>query len=137
MTNTAILIDKCTAVALSLVISKGLLKFIGTSPQINLFKNIYMDDFYENFKLETPHNTIDLVCHQGRMELRGKDKSLQSVINLEKPHQLELKNLEYLMSVLLFISAPQSILMLGTAAGSSTAIKSAKAFNTSSEGVCA
>ena len=77
-----------------------------------------MDDFYENFKLETPHNTIDLVCHQGRMELRGKDKSLQSVINLEKPHQLELKNLEYLMSVLLFISAPQSILMLGTAAGS-------------------
>jgi spermidine synthase len=77
-----------------------------------------MDDFYKNFKIETAYNSIDLVYHQGLMELRGKDKSLQSVINLEKPHHLELKNLEFLMSVLMFIAAPQRILMLGTAAGS-------------------
>ena len=55
-----------------------------------------MDDNYQNFKLETAYNSIQLVSHQGRLELRGRDKSLQSVINLEKPHQLELKNLEYL-----------------------------------------
>ena len=77
-----------------------------------------MDDNYQNFKIETTYNSIQLVSHQGRLELRGRDKSLQSVINLEKPHQLELKNLEYLLSVLLFQDTPQRILMLGTAAGS-------------------
>jgi spermidine synthase len=56
--------------------------------------------------------------HEGCLQLRSHDKALQSVINLENRHCLELKNLEYLMSVLLFIPAPQRILMLGTAAGS-------------------
>ena len=77
-----------------------------------------MDQNFKNFKLETAYNSIHLVIHQGRLELRGQDKSLQSVINLEKPHQLELKNLEYLMAVLIFISAPEHILVLGTAGGS-------------------
>lgn len=77
-----------------------------------------MDDIQSNFKIETAFNAIHLVSHQGRLELRGKDKSLQSVINLRKPHRLELRNLEHLMSVLLFTPAPQRILMLGTAAGS-------------------
>ena len=39
-------------------------------------------------------------------------------LDLENPHHLELKNLEYLMAVLLFIPDPERILMLGTAAGS-------------------
>ena len=77
-----------------------------------------MDDSNKNFKIETKYNSIHLVYHQGRLELRSQDKSLQGVINLEKPHHLELKNLEYLMSVLLFMAAPRRILMLGTAAGS-------------------
>ncbi|MDC1287462.1 hypothetical protein N8198_06210 [Gammaproteobacteria bacterium] len=77
-----------------------------------------MDDRNKNFKIETNFNSIHLVSHQGRLELRSHDKSLQSVVNLDKPHHLELKNLEYLMSVLLFVAAPQRILMLGTAAGS-------------------
>jgi spermidine synthase len=77
-----------------------------------------MDDTNKNFKIETKYNSIHLVYHQGRLELRSQDKSLQSVINLQKPHHLELKNLEYLMSVLLFVAAPRRILMLGTAAGS-------------------
>jgi spermidine synthase len=77
-----------------------------------------MDDSTKNFKIETTFNSIHLVYRQGRLELRSHDKSLQSVINLEKPHHLELRNLEYLMSVLLFMAAPRRILMLGTAAGS-------------------
>jgi spermidine synthase len=77
-----------------------------------------MDDSKRNFKIETKFNAIHLVYHRGLLELRSQDKSLQSVVNLEKPHHLELRNLEYLVSVLLFVSAPRRILMLGTAAGS-------------------
>ena len=77
-----------------------------------------MAECYKNLHIETAHNSINLVYNRGLIELRGKNKSLHSVINLEKPHQLELKNLEYLMSVLMFISAPRRVLMLGTAAGS-------------------
>jgi spermidine synthase len=78
----------------------------------------YMDQKIESFKINTAYNSIHLVYHRGKLELRGRDKSLQSVINLAEPHQLEPINLQYLMSALLFIPAPQRILMLGTAAGS-------------------
>ena len=77
-----------------------------------------MDQRKQNFKIETAHNSIHLVYDRDRLELRGRDKALQSVINLGKPQQLELANLEYLMSVLLFMPAPRRVLMLGTAAGS-------------------
>jgi spermidine synthase len=77
-----------------------------------------MDQNQQNFKIETAYNSLHAVYHQGKLELRGKDKSLQSVINLEAPHRLELSNLEHLMSVLLFMPTPGRILMLGTAAGS-------------------
>jgi spermidine synthase len=77
-----------------------------------------MDESARNFKIETTFNSIHLVYDQGRLELRGKDKALQSVINLDAPQQLELPNLQYLLSVLLFMPSPRRILMLGTAAGS-------------------
>jgi len=77
-----------------------------------------MDNSQQNIKIETAYNSIDMCYHDGRLELRSHDKALQSVINLENRHCLELKNLEFLMSVLLFIPAPRRILMLGTAAGS-------------------
>lgn len=77
-----------------------------------------MDQNQQNFNIETAYNSLHAVYHQGKLELRGKDSSLQSVINLETPHRLELSNLEHMMSVLLFMPAPQRILMLGTAAGS-------------------
>ena len=77
-----------------------------------------MDQRRQNFKIETAHNSIHLVYDRDRLELRGRDKALQSVINLAKPQQLELANLEHLMSVLLFMPAPRRVLMLGTAAGS-------------------
>jgi spermidine synthase len=83
-----------------------------------MLQRSYMDDDNKNFKIETNYNSIQLVYYRGRLELRSQDKSLQSVVNLDKPHHLELRNLEYLMSVLLFVAAPQRILMLGTAAGS-------------------
>jgi len=77
-----------------------------------------MDNKQQNFKIETAYNSIHMCYHKGRLELRSHDKARQSVINLKNRHRLELKNLEYLVSVLLFIPAPRRILMLGTAAGS-------------------
>jgi spermidine synthase len=77
-----------------------------------------MVEFPENFKIETAFNSIHLVRCGSRLELRSHDKALQSVVNLETPQRLQMANLEYLMSVLLFTAAPQRILMLGTAAGS-------------------
>jgi spermidine synthase len=77
-----------------------------------------MEDNRKNFKIETAYNSINACFLQDRLELRSGDDALQSVINLENPHHLELKNLEYLMAVLLFIPKPEHILMLGTAAGS-------------------
>jgi spermidine synthase len=77
-----------------------------------------MDQKQRDFNIDTAYNSLRLVYHQGKLELRGIGKSLQSVINLEKPHRLELSNLEHLMSVLMFMPAPARILMLGTAAGS-------------------
>ncbi|MDH3633468.1 MAG: hypothetical protein OES20_02075 [Gammaproteobacteria bacterium] len=77
-----------------------------------------MVEKFENFKIVTAQNSIDVCYHQGRVELRSRDNALQSMVNLENPHRLELKNLEHLMAVLLFIPEPERILMLGTAAGS-------------------
>lgn len=77
-----------------------------------------MDNRPHNFKIKTAYNSIHMCYHDGRLELRSHDKALQSVINLENRHCLELKNLKYLVSVLLFIPAPRRILILGTAAGS-------------------
>jgi spermidine synthase len=77
-----------------------------------------MEEKPENFKLKTAYNCINANFLQGRLELRSGDDALQSVIELQTPHHLALKNLEYLMAVLLFIPQPERILMLGTAAGS-------------------
>ena len=77
-----------------------------------------MEEKTKNFKIKTVHNSINACFLQGRLELRSGDNALQSVIDLQKPHRLELRNLEYLMGVLLFIPQPRRILMLGTAAGS-------------------
>ena len=77
-----------------------------------------MEQKIENFKIKTAYNRINAYFLQGRLELRSGDDALQSVIDLQNPHRLALKNLEYLMAVLLFIPQPERILMLGTAAGS-------------------
>jgi spermidine synthase len=77
-----------------------------------------MEEKCKNFKIETAYNRIDAHFLPGRLELRSGDDALQSAIDLEKPHQLALRNLEYLVAVLLFIPQPERVLMLGTAAGS-------------------
>lgn len=77
-----------------------------------------MEQESKNFKIETAHNRINLFQQGERLELRSNDNALQSLIDLRNPHKLGLKNLEHLMSVLLFVPAPERVLMLGTAAGS-------------------
>jgi len=77
-----------------------------------------MEEKIKNFKIETTYNRINAYFLQGRLELHSGDDALQSVIDLQNPHHLALKNLEHLMAVLLFIPQPERILMLGTAAGS-------------------
>jgi spermidine synthase len=72
----------------------------------------------KNFKIETAYNRINACYRRDRLELRSDNDALQSVINLQNPHRLELENLEYLMAVLMFIPQPKRLLMLGTAAGS-------------------
>ncbi|MGD2170967.1 MAG: methyltransferase domain-containing protein [Gammaproteobacteria bacterium] len=72
----------------------------------------------ENFKIRTAYNDLH-VCHrQGLLELRSRGNALQSVIDLQAPERLCLKNLQHLMFALLFIPEPERILVLGTAAGS-------------------
>lgn len=52
------------------------------------------------------------------LELRSSSDALHSVINLDHPEKLALKNLEYLIAVLLFVPKPKRILLLGTGGGS-------------------
>lgn len=77
-----------------------------------------MEVIPENFKIRTAHNEFRVYRHQGLLELRAGDNSLQSAIDTQAPHRLCLRNLEQLMTVLLFIPEPRNILVLGTAAGS-------------------
>jgi spermidine synthase len=72
----------------------------------------------EKFKVDTAYNTMDVVVAGDRLEFRSRDDSLQSVIDLQNPHLLQLRNLEFLMAALLFIQDPERILILGTAGGS-------------------
>lgn len=44
--------------------------------------------------------------------------AIQSAININRPHRLVMENLRYLMGILLFIPAPQKILLLGVGGGS-------------------
>ena len=77
-----------------------------------------MDSDSKNFNIITAYNNISAEYHDRQLELRSGDDALQSVIDLQNPFRLCLKNLEYLMAILLFIPEPRRILILGTAAGS-------------------
>ena len=76
-----------------------------------------MEQGIQNFKLVTAYNSLYLVQSEDRLELRGHDKAVQSIVNLAQPDRLEMENLRYLVAALLFIPAPRRILMLGTGAG--------------------
>ena len=77
-----------------------------------------MEEETKNFKIETAYNCINLHQQGQRLELRSNDNALQSLVDLRNPHKLELRNLQHLMSALLFIPEPERVLMLGTAGGS-------------------
>jgi spermidine synthase len=77
-----------------------------------------MDSNLENFKINTAFNNISAVIHNNQLKLHSSDNTLQSAIDLSIPHRLALKNLEFLVAILLFMPTPKRILILGTAAGS-------------------
>ena len=70
------------------------------------------------FKTKTRHAEFSITRNANCIELRSASNALQSVIDIKKPHKLALKNLEYLMGVLLFLPSPRNILLLGTGGGS-------------------
>lgn len=70
------------------------------------------------FKLRTAYNQIAIQQEGDLLNLYAGDGVRQSAINLKKPHKLELKNLSYLMGILLFLPEPQDVLLLGTGGGS-------------------
>lgn len=72
----------------------------------------------EIFKLQTRHASLALNQRADKFELRSNAGALHSAINLQQREKLQLKNLEYLIAILLFIPTPTKILVLGTGAGS-------------------
>ncbi len=86
-----------------------------------VFSNVLLEDMTpdtEIFKVKTAHTTITVRQTGNLLKLYSGDSALQSTINLDAPHRLELKNLSYLMGILLFIPEPKDILLLGAGGGS-------------------
>jgi spermidine synthase len=67
---------------------------------------------------KTRYASLSIVQNTDNIELRSDTDALHSVINRKYPHKLALKNLEYLIGILLFLPAPKNILLLGTGGGS-------------------
>ena len=70
------------------------------------------------YKTRTRYASLSIVQNADYIELHSDTDALHSVINRNYPHKLALRNLEYLMGILLFLPAPKSILLLGTGGGS-------------------
>jgi spermidine synthase len=70
------------------------------------------------FKARTKYTSFSIIESADRIELRSETGALLSAIDRKKPQKLVLANLEYLMGILLFLRAPQNILLLGTGGGS-------------------
>ncbi len=77
-----------------------------------------MTPYTNIFKAKTTHAAITIRQNGSLLELYSGDGALQSAINLDAPHKLELKNLSCLMGILLFIPEPKEILLLGVGGGS-------------------
>ncbi len=77
-----------------------------------------MEADWQNYKLRTAHNSMSLHRSGRYLELRSRDGALHSRIDVDAPHRLALKNLEFMLGALLFVPPPSRVLMLGTAAGS-------------------
>lgn len=77
-----------------------------------------MADDSKFFKVTSHHSDLSVETNANTLELRTNSNTLQSVINVDHPEKLALKNLEYLIAVLLFMPQPKRILLLGTGGGS-------------------
>ncbi|MFT5657615.1 MAG: spermidine synthase [Gammaproteobacteria bacterium] len=77
-----------------------------------------MTDDSSIFKTVSKHSALSIRRHSNKLELRSDSDALHSVIDLDHPEKLALKNLEYLIAILLFSPKPQRILLLGTGGGS-------------------
>jgi spermidine synthase len=77
-----------------------------------------MSDESNLFKVTAHHRGLSIKANANTLELRSNSNTLQSVINIDHPEKLALKNLQYLVAILLFMPQPKSILLLGTGGGS-------------------
>lgn len=77
-----------------------------------------MADESNFFKVTSHHSNLSIKTKANTLELRSNSNTLQSVINVDHPEKLALKNLQYLIAVLLFMPQPKCILLLGTGGGS-------------------
>lgn len=70
--------------------------------------------------ISTRHRELEIRQRNGLLEMifSSDPEATQSAINPLHPEQLVMKNLQYLMGILLFIEPPKNILMLGVGAGS-------------------
>ncbi len=69
------------------------------------------------FKVNTAYNSIYIESDENCYTLRTAEQDLQSRVNRRNPEQLVLKNLRYLMGILLFLPAPENICLLGAGGG--------------------
>jgi spermidine synthase len=77
-----------------------------------------MADESNILKVTSHHRDLSIKTNANTLELRSNSNTLQSIINVDHPEQLALKNLQYLIAVLLFMPQPKRILLLGTGGGS-------------------
>ena len=70
------------------------------------------------FKTKTRYASVSITRNANTLELRSGTEALQSLVDINQPQRLAMKNLAHLMGVLLFLPAPRNILLLGTGGGS-------------------
>ena len=69
-------------------------------------------------RTKTQFGPVWINRHQDILQLKFDRLAIQSEINAAEPHQLRMKNLQFLMGLLLFMDAPKNVLLLGVGGGS-------------------
>jgi spermidine synthase len=70
------------------------------------------------FKTRTQYGPVWINKDEDILQLKFDRLSIQSEISISSPQQLRMKNLQYLMGLLLFIRPPKNVLLLGVGGGS-------------------
>ena len=77
-----------------------------------------MDRSKNILEIKTQHSQIKLIEDSTEYVLRASGNAIHSIVSKQHPHRIQLKNLEYLMGILLFSNSPKKVLLLGTGGGS-------------------